>query len=155
MWSFYVVISWKLSKNVNALAVTAWTGLFGAIFCTIAGFAFNELQVYAITRTYIIAFLVLSLLTGVVAFVFWNYAITKVGASKGGTFVYLIPVFGAVFGVVLLGESFTIQEFIGALIVVIGMIISVKAKLSVRPNSKNVSEIKQHLIEKQTLRSHH
>lgn len=79
-------------KNVNALAVTAWTGLFGAIFCTIAGFAFNELQVYAITRTYIIAFLVLSLLTGVVAFVFWNYAITKVGASKGGTFVYLIPV---------------------------------------------------------------
>ena len=97
----------------------------------------------------------LSLLTGVVAFVFWNYAITKVGASKGGTFVYLIPVFGAVFGVVLLGESFTIQEFIGALIVVIGMIISVKAKLSVRPNSKNVSEIKQHLIEKQTLRSHH
>ena len=155
MWSFYVVISWKLSKNVNALAVTAWTGLFGAIFCTIAGFAFNELQVYAITRTYIIAFLVLSLLTGVVAFVFWNYAITKVGASKGGTFVYLIPVFGAVFGVVLLGESFTIQEFIGALIVVVGMIISVKAKLSVRPNSKNVSEIKQHLIEKQTLRSHH
>lgn len=74
---------------------------FGAVFCTITGFAFNELQVYSITRTYIIAFLVLSLLTGVVAFVFWNYAITKVGASKGGTFVYLIPVFGAVFGVVL------------------------------------------------------
>lgn len=152
MWSFYVVISWKLSKNVNALAVTAWTGLFGAIFCTFAGLIFNELHVYAITKTYIEAFLVLSLLTGVVAFVLWNFAITKVGASKGGTFVYLIPVFGAVFGVVLLGEEFTLQEFIGALIVVIGMIISVKAKLSVRSNTKSVSEIKKHLIEKQALK---
>ncbi len=152
MWSFYVVISWKLSKNVNALAVTAWTGLFGAIFCTLAGLIFNELHVYAITKTYIEAFLVLSLLTGVVAFVLWNFAITKVGASKGGTFVYLIPVFGAVFGVVLLGEEFTLQEFIGALIVVIGMIISVKAKLSVRSNTKSVSEIKKHLIEKQALK---
>lgn len=152
MWSFYVVISWKLSKNVNALAVTAWTGLFGAIFCTLAGLIFNELHVYAITKTYIEAFLVLSLLTGVVAFVLWNFAITKVGASKGGTFVYLIPVFGAVFGVVILGEEFTLQEFIGALIVVIGMIISVKAKLSVRSNTKSVSEIKKHLIEKQALK---
>lgn len=155
MWSCYVVISWKLSKNVNALAVTAWTGLFGAVFCTITGFAFNELQVYSITRTYIIAFLVLSLLTGVVAFVFWNYAITKVGASKGGTFVYLIPVFGAVFGVVLLGEDFSSKEFIGALIVVAGMIISVKAKLSVRPSSGSVAKIKQSFIEKERAQIHH
>lgn len=89
------------------------------------------------------------------AFVFWNYAITKVGASKGGTFVYLIPVFGAVFGVVLLGEDFSSKEFIGALIVVVGMIISVKAKLSVRPSSGSVAQIKQSLIEKERAQIHH
>ena len=40
-------------------------------------------------------------------------------------------------------------------IVVAGMIISVKAKLSVRPSSGSVAQIKQSLIEKERVQIHH
>ena len=69
------------------------------------------------------------------AFVSWNVAITKVGASKGGTFVYLIPLFGAIFGITILKEKFVIQEAIGGLIIVLGLFCSMRAKLTNRKKS--------------------
>ena len=135
MWSIYVVISWKLSKNISPITVTAWTGLFGAIYCTITGVATDSLELYRLNTTDIIAFLTLSILAGVVAFVSWNVAITKVGASKGGTFVYLIPLFGVIFGITILKEKFVIQEAIGGLIIVLGLFCSMRAKLTNRKKS--------------------
>ena len=132
MWSVYVVLSWKLTGKVGSLAVTAWTGLFGALFSTLCGISLDNLEVYSLNTKYLVAFGVLTLFAGVVAFAFWNIAITKVGASKGGTFVYLIPVFGAIFGVTILGESFSLSEVIGCIIVIIGMLLCAKAKLSVK-----------------------
>lgn len=149
MWSCYVIISWKLTKNINALAVTAWSGLFGAIFCTVFGAATDALVVYKITTMDVIAFLVLSILAAVVSFASWNYAIGKVGASKGGTFVYLIPVFGVFFGITFLGEAVNYQEFIGGFIVIVGMIISLRSKLSVVDCKKSVSTIKKELLLKE------
>ncbi|MGN1281556.1 MAG: DMT family transporter [Succinivibrio sp.] len=150
MWSIYVVLSWKLTDKVSSLAVTAWTGLFGAIASTVCGFCMNSLELYSLTPRYILAFTVLTLFAGVVAFAFWNIAITKVGASKGGIFVYLIPVFGAFFGVTVLGEEFSLSELIGCIIVVVGMLISVNAKLSVKDSRKSIEEIKKE-VTKETL----
>ncbi len=149
MWSFYVVISWKLSGKLSPLSVTAWTCFIGAAFCIVVGTVTGALEVYAITPYYIGAFLALTLLAGVVAFATWNMAIGKVGASKGGTFVYLIPIFGVVFGVTILGESFSYKEVIGAVIVIIGMIFSAKAKLSVKELKPKISDIKKEILEKQ------
>lgn len=149
MWSCYVIISWKLTKNINALAVTARSGLFGAIFCTVFVAATDALVVYKITTMDVIAFLVLSILAGVVSFASLNYAIGKFGASKGGTFVYLIPVFGVFFGITFLGEAVNCQEFIGGFIVIVGMIISLRSKLSVVDRKKSVSTIKKELLLKE------
>lgn len=129
-WSFYIILSWKLSNKLNSLAITAWTGLTGAILCTLTGLVLGELTVYKITTTDVIYFLVLSIMAGVVSFVSWNYAIVKVGASKGSSLVYLIPLFGVMFGITILDEKFVVQEAIGGAIIILGLIFAMKAKLS-------------------------
>lgn len=148
MWSIYVIISWRLSKNISALVVTAYTGLFGAVMCLVTGLCLNSLEVYRFTLSDAGYFFVLSVFAGVVSFASWNYAISKVGASKGATFIYLVPVFGVLFGVFWLGETFSSYEFFGALFVVIGMFFSIRAKSTTRENRKTVSDIKQELIQK-------
>lgn len=146
MWSIYVIISWKLSKDINALAVTAYTGLFGATFCLITGLATDSLEIYRITTSDIFYFFILSVFAGVVSFASWNYAIAKVGASKGGTFIYLVPVLGVFFGITILGESFALSSLVGTVIVLFGMFFSIKAKSTVADNKKSAEEIKQELL---------
>lgn len=136
LWSVYVVISYRLSPNINALSVTAYTALVGAFLCFVFGCFGNILIVYKIEFIDIVSFLVLSLFAGIVAFASWNFAISKVGASKGGIFVYLIPLFGAALGFVVLGETLIKEEIIGAMFVILGMIVSVRAKLTNKVNSK-------------------
>lgn len=149
MWSVYVIISWRLSKNISALVVTAYTGLFGATMCLLTGLCLGSLEVYRFTFSDAGYFFVLSVFAGVVSFASWNYAISRVGASKGSTFIYLVPVFGVMFGVSILGESFSLYEGLGALFVVTGMFISIKAKSSTKENRKTIKEIKQEIIQKQ------
>ncbi|MGN0903514.1 MAG: DMT family transporter [Succinivibrio sp.] len=141
MWSVYVILSFRLSRHVNALSVTAWTGLFGALLCFIFGTVTSQLEVYRVTTTDVVAFLVLSLFAGIVSFGLWNYGVSKVGASKSGTFVYLIPVFGAFFGITILGEKFVFEEAIGAIIVLAGMLLSVRAKLEVVNNKNKLPKV--------------
>lgn len=155
MWSVYVIISWRLSKNISALVVTAYTGLFGATMCLLTGLCLGSLEVYRFTFSDAGYFFVLSVFAGVVSFASWNYAISRVGASKGSTFIYLVPVFGVMFGVFLLDETFSSYEFIGALFVVVGMLISIRAKSSIREKQKSIREIKQEIIQKQQNKKRH
>ena len=84
-----------------------------------------------------------------VSFASWNYAIARVGASKGSTFIYLVPVFGVMFGVFLLDELFSLYEFVGALFVVVGMFFSIRAKASTKEKRKTIRDIKQEILHKQ------
>ncbi len=148
MWSVYVIISWRLSKNISALVVTAYTGFFGATWCLLVGFMSDSLEIYRFNISDACYFFVLSVFAGVVSFASWNYAITRVGASKGGTFIYLVPIFGVGFGITWLGETFSTYELIGALIVLFGMFFSIRAKQTTRANRKSIKEIKQEIIRK-------
>ncbi|MBQ9221372.1 MAG: DMT family transporter [Succinivibrio dextrinosolvens] len=152
MWSVYVIISWRLSANISALVVTAYTGLFGATLCLITGLCLDSLHVYRFTLSDAGYFFVLSVFAGVVSFASWNYAIARVGASKGSTFIYLVPVFGVMFGVFLLDELFSLYEFVGALFVVVGMFFSIRAKTSTKQNRRSIKDLKQEIIQKQKMK---
>ncbi len=152
MWSFYVIISWRLSQNISALVVTAYTGLFGATMCLITGLSMNSLHVYRFSLADAGYFFVLSVFAGVISFASWNFAIAKVGASKGSTFIYLVPVFGVMFGVLLLDEIFSMYELIGAIFVVLGMFFSIRAKTSTKQNRRSIKDLKQEIIQKQKMK---
>lgn len=59
-----------------------------------------------------------------VAFLCWNAAIARIGAVKAGIIYYLLPVFGAVEAVLLLGERLAGAQILGGALVLGGVVFS-------------------------------
>ena len=57
----------------------------------------------------------------------WNVGITRIGAGRASTFLYLIPVFTVVLGVGALGEAFRIYHVVGMALVLAGVAITNRA----------------------------
>ncbi len=72
------------------------------------------------------AILYLSVVSSVTAFVVLNYASTYITVSEASIFANLTTVISIIAGVVILKESFTIQQFVGAVIIIISVYISSK-----------------------------
>src|SRR4029079_3805514 len=73
----------------------------------------------------------------VLAYFFWNAAVAKVGAERAGTFLHLMPVFGAVLAWAALGEALFWYHFVGAALIFCGIFVaSTKAQ---RPTSRRRS----------------
>lgn len=140
-WSCYVILGWKAQKSrLSAIALTAWNGLFGGILCFIIGFVTGTLEVWQVNAQAIYGFLYLLLASGVFAFVAWNFAVAKVGASKAGVFVYLVPLTGAVIGVTFLGEEIVLSQMVGGLLIILGVIVTVRAKVKLKSTEQKAPE---------------
>lgn len=128
-WSAYVVISWQIHGRLGTIAVTAWSGLFGSLQCFLVGLVTGSLHVYTVTPQALMGFSYLVIFSGLFAFVAWNYAVQYVGASKAGVFVYLVPLTGGIVGVVFLGEALHPAVVIGAILILSGVILTVRSKV--------------------------
>ena len=58
------------------------------------------------------------------SYLIWNDSVSKIGAVRTATYQNLVPVLGLVFGVVLLQEALTLQQYSGSSLVIIGIIFS-------------------------------
>jgi len=58
------------------------------------------------------------------AYIIWNNGIQRVGAVHTSTYQNLVPVFGAVFAFILLGESMTMLQLTGAGFVILGIVLA-------------------------------
>ena len=142
MWSCYTVTSWFLSKNASVAATTAWSSFIGAMMCFAYGFALNETQVGNLNMTDYFAFAYLVMFSGVIAFLGWNWAAVRVGVSKAGTFVYVVPFAGAITGYLLLGEELFVSQFVGGAVVILGMIITTRSKLALKTSKSSDTIVK-------------
>lgn len=66
-----------------------------------------------------IAYLVI--FPSVLAFVLWSYGVARVGPERAGQFIHLMPVFGLVLAVALLGERVELVQLLGAAVVFAGI----------------------------------
>lgn len=51
------------------------------------------------------------------AFLFWNHGVATVGPGRASVFMYLMPLFGAILGYLLLGEAIAAYHLLGAVLV--------------------------------------
>ena len=58
------------------------------------------------------------------ATLFFNRGIALLGPARGGQFMHLIPVFGTVLAVLLLGEQFHLYHLAGAALIAAGLVVS-------------------------------
>ncbi len=62
-----------------------------------------------------------AIFASVAAYAFWNRAVAEVGASRAGVFLNLIPAFGSLLAILLLGESFRLFHLAGVALVLGGV----------------------------------
>ena len=62
-----------------------------------------------------------ALLPSVASYVFWNQAVGEVGPNRAGAFLHLMPAFGSLLAVVLLGESFRLYHLAGIGLILAGV----------------------------------
>lgn len=137
MWSCYTVVGWFLSKKSSVATATAWSSLTGAIMCLALCVCSGDLEVQPLTAHDYAAFIYLVMASGVIAFLGWNWAAVRVGVSKAGTFVYVVPFAGAITGFLLLGEQLYISQFVGGAVVILGMVVTTRSKLALKRNTES------------------
>jgi drug/metabolite transporter (DMT)-like permease len=60
----------------------------------------------------------------VIAFLFWNLAISKIGASKTVIFSSLMPIFSTIEAIIFLNEQFTVVHAMSGVIVMVGIAVA-------------------------------
>lgn len=121
-WAFYAVLMRKLPRDIDHKVVVAVLIGLGAL--CIAPLYIAETMFWrpmTWNATALSATVFLAIFSSLLAMLFWNYGIAKMGAIKAGQFLHLIPVFTVLLAVVLLGEQLAGYHYAGIALIAAGL----------------------------------
>lgn len=120
----YTIVARYLTKEFSALFITAFQVFIGTIFF-FPFFIFEYTQlVLNFTFNSVISLFYLGVIVTLGGYGLYNYALTKIEASKAAVFIYLIPIFALILANQILNEKITFVELIASAIILVGVFIS-------------------------------
>jgi drug/metabolite transporter (DMT)-like permease len=127
-WAAYTLIGRRVLAGLTPLAATTWASLWGVGLLALAAAPdLHDLGTDDLTLPVVLSVLYLGVLGTAVGFVWYYQAVQRLGASRTVIFNNLVPVFGASFGVLLLGEPLLPSMLLGGAIAVAGVMLVTKA----------------------------
>ena len=123
-WAAYTLIGRRVLRGLTPLAATTYASLWGtAMLAAVAAPDLRGLSLADLTPPVVLSALYLGVLGTSVAFVWYYQAVQRLGASRTVIFNNLVPVFGATFGVLLLGEPLLPSMLVGGAVAVGGVML--------------------------------
>ena len=124
-WGVYTILAKRFLKKYPSTQFTGVMSIVGMVFLLIIGLP-NLLHVNwtGISLKGWGGIFYSGLLSIGLAYLIWNNSVSKIGAVRTAAYQNLVPVLGLVFGVVLLQEALTIQQYSGSALVIVGIIFS-------------------------------
>lgn len=122
-YSIYIVLNGKFTKNVDSLAFGIYQMGFAAIISGCICLLFETPQIPSTSNSWI-AVLGLGTLCSAFGFIGQTVAQQYTTPTHTGLIFSLEPIFAAIFAIIFLGESITIQLIIGGLFIFGGNIIA-------------------------------
>ena len=95
--------------------------LVGAGFLVIPGVMLDQPEVTWSVKL-VLAFSYTVLMPGLVATFIWFWLVQRIGAVKAATFHFLNPFFGVLIAAVLLGETLSVWDIVGVVIIMVGIL---------------------------------
>ncbi len=132
VWATYSANLKRFPQGMHPLAFLI--GIVFAGLCFITPFYLLELgsgKGFVVTSSTLLTIVYVALFASVLAFIFWNKAVRKVGANKAGPFIHLMPLFSTILAVVFLGEQLALYHFKGAALIFTGIVLTtMKSRVS-------------------------
>lgn len=122
--AFYTVTVRYLSDRYSALFITAIQVFIGTVFfIPLFLYEYINIDLNMTVESFLwVAYLGVVVTLG--GYGLYNYALTKIEASKASIFIYLIPVFTLFLAYFMLNEKLSSLEFIACFIILFGVFIS-------------------------------
>ena len=115
------VIVKKYGKGIPSTVITAGQMISGSIILLIIGLIFQKASLNVnLPGVLLVAY---SSVLSALAFTIWYYVLANNPASQMSMLRLFIPIFGAVFSAIVLGEALTIYSLFGLIFVVLGVYI--------------------------------
>jgi drug/metabolite transporter (DMT)-like permease len=116
-----------LFSDYSRLRFAAWSIIFGMTSTLIAS-VFAQLIGVAHAPTTLNASVVLGMIYMVVvpailAFIFWGYAVSKIGAANTGLFMNAVPIVAFIIGIIS-GQHFSSIEYLGATLTIAALVVN-------------------------------
>ncbi|MGA1863067.1 DMT family transporter [Deferribacter thermophilus] len=125
-WALYSVLLKNLDNDLHPLVFLETIIFIGLLFLFPIYLFSNKSFEVNIKNIFVILYV--GIFASVLAFICWNRGIKEVGANKGGNFIHLMPVFGTIMSILLLGEQFFFYHFIAIILVFSGIVLNVITK---------------------------
>lgn len=129
----YMLLLKRLSARYSPWFLTAVQAVCGCIFFLPALFIYPKAVTHPPVEA-IVSVVYLGAVISIVAYGLYNYGMSKLPASQATAFVNLIPVFAVFLGWLILGETFTGQQFLAAGVVLVGVCMSQERPSKGGPN---------------------
>ncbi len=124
-WSFYSILLKKLGKEKTPFLILFVNGVLGVLFLFFPFLYELFHQEYMhVSASSVTGLLYTVLFASIASYSCWSFGIEALGAAQGGHFYNLLPVFGAILGVLFLGEGFHWYHWVGIILVFAGIFLA-------------------------------
>jgi drug/metabolite transporter (DMT)-like permease len=122
----YAVFVKYIVHRYNATTLVFYQNFIGLLYFIPCFFItdFRRLGNLKFTFSALSSILQLSIFASVVAFIFYSRAVKSLGVTKAGVFCYIIPVLTALAAFFMVDERFTAIQWVGMMVVVLGLFVS-------------------------------
>ncbi len=126
-WSLYSVLLKKRPEDLNGFMFFGTTVLI-SVMALLPVYLVEHLFFRGMPHTLLtgISISYLAVFPSILSYIFWNHAVSKVGPNTAGYFIHLIPVFGILLSVLLLGEAIHTFHVAGIACVFSGICLTTK-----------------------------
>jgi drug/metabolite transporter (DMT)-like permease len=123
-WVAYTLIGRTVLVRTSSLGATTWAALFGTVLLGLcAAFERPWAAVAALPAQGWVAVGYLGAFGTVVAFLWYNQGVQRLGPTRAAVFINLVPVFGVAIAAVALGEPIVAAMVVGGLMVIGGVLL--------------------------------
>lgn len=124
-WSGYTLLSRSMMRHYPALVVTGFSTVVGAVPLVVFALpSLVQLEWSAVSRNAWLALLFSGTFGIGLAYLFWNFGVSRLGSTRTSLYSYLVPPVSLVAAWLWLGETLTLLQGLGAVLALSGVVLA-------------------------------
>lgn len=128
LWALYSVLGRRVMRRRSALSASALSSLIGLPLLLVAAAWEIHASRFTLDPRLILPLLYIGVAPGVIGMLSWNAGVKYLGASGAMVFYNTLPLYGALFGYLLLGEPIGPNHLLGGVLIIGGGVMAARGR---------------------------